>query len=129
MLLGVKIVVAPTKSVERFVRAAFDDAPCFHDENLIGATNRGEPMGNDKCRPAAHQVPQTLLDQRLRFRVKAGRGFVKNQDARIGQNGARNRNALLLTAGEFDAAFANDRVVLVLEGLRELVHARNVTGG
>ena len=43
-----------------------------------------------------HQVAQALLDQRLGFGVEAGGGFVQDQNARIGQNGARDGDALAL---------------------------------
>ncbi len=86
-------------------------------------------MRDHECGAPAHKVAQTLLDQRLRFRVQAGCGFVKNQDARVGQNGARNRDALLLPPGKFYAAFADDGIVFVLEGLREFIDARDMAGG
>src|SRR5215471_5992129 len=47
VLLGVEVVVAAAERVERFVRAAFDDAPRLHDEHLLGAANRGEPVRDD----------------------------------------------------------------------------------
>src|SRR5258708_349577 len=60
---------------------------------------------------------------------EAGRCFVQNQNPRIGQDRASNRNALLLPAGEFYSAFADHRVVLILEGLCKLIHARDVASG
>src|SRR5205807_5836386 len=108
---------------------ALDDAPRLDHENLLGSSNRGEPVRDDECRAAAHEVAQTLLDQRFRFRIEAGGGYIEDQDARIGQDGASDRDALLLAAGKLHPAFADDRVVLVLERLREFVDARDVAGG
>src|SRR5579859_1712708 len=62
VLLGVEVVVAAAEGVEGFVCAALDDAARFDDEDLVGAANGGETVGNDKRSAAAHQVLQALLD-------------------------------------------------------------------
>jgi hypothetical protein len=56
-------------------------------------------MGDDDRRLADHQPLQRLLDQQLGLRIDGGRGLVKDQDGRILENRAGNRNALLLSAG------------------------------
>ncbi len=71
---------------------------------------------------------EPFLDQRFGFRVEAGRGFVQNQNARVGQDGAGDGDALALAAGEFHAALADDGVVLLFEILGEFVHARDAAG-
>src|SRR5258708_40320378 len=86
-------------------------------------------MRDHESRTSAHKVTQTLLDQRLRFRIEAGGGFIEDQDARIGQDGASDGNALFLSAGKLNAAFADDRVVLILEGLSKFVDACDLAGG
>src|SRR5260370_11780568 len=88
VLFGVEIVIAAPESVEGLVRAALDDAPRLRNENLIRPPNRGQPVRDYECRAAAHEVTQRLLDDRLRFRSEAGRGFIEDEDARIGQYGA-----------------------------------------
>ena len=123
MLFCVEVVVAAALGVERFVRAAFDDAAAFDDQDLLGAAYGGQPVRDHKCRAPAHQVAQPFLDQRFGFGVQAGGSFVQDQDARIGEDGARDRHALLLPAGQADAAFTHDRVVLLLETLGEFIHA------
>ena len=69
-----------------------------------------------------------MLDQRFRFGVEAGGRLVQDQDARVGQDRARNRNPLPLPAGKLYTALADDGVVLQLELLRELVHSRDGAG-
>ena len=46
-----------------------------------------------------------------RLSVQCGRGFIKNQDFRIADDGPRNSNSLLLPAGERGAAFQDQGVV------------------
>src|SRR5215510_11720272 len=99
MLAGIEIVIAAAEIVKRLVCAAFDDASGFDHKNLLGATNRGEPMRDNERGAATHQVAQALLNERFRLRVEAGSRFIENQDARIGKDRARDGDALLLSAG------------------------------
>ena len=92
--------------------AAFDDAAGFDDQNLIGAADGGEAMRDDERGAAAHQVREAFLDHGFGFGIEAGGGFVENQDARIGEDGAGDGDALALAAGKFHAALADDGVVL-----------------
>src|SRR5580765_2292135 len=125
VLPGVEVVVAAAEIVERIVRAAFDDAAGFDDKNLFGSANGGKAMRDNERGAAAHQVPQPFLNQRFRFRVEAGGRFIENQDARIGENRARDGDALFLPAGQSHTAFTHDRVVFVGEVFRKFVHAGN----
>jgi hypothetical protein len=47
----------------------------------------------------------------LALRVEIARGLVENQDLRRGEDRARDREPLLLTARELDAALADERLV------------------
>ena len=64
---------------------------------------------------------QRVLDLRLALAVEARGGFVQDQDARVGKDGAGDRHALPLAAREAHAALADDGVVLLGEALDELV--------
>ncbi len=108
--------------------ASLYDAARLHHQNLIGPPNSRETVRDDERGAAFHEVMQPFLDCRLRLRVQARRRFVQNQDARICQNGARDRDALPLSTGEFHAALADDGVVFLLELFRELIHARDAAG-
>src|SRR5207244_5135313 len=129
VLFGVEVVVAAALRIEAFVRAALDDAAGLHDEDLLGAADGGEAVRNNKRGAAAHQVAQAFLNQRLGFRVQARSGFVQDEDARIGENGARDGNALLLAAGKPYAALTDHRVVFFLKGFGELIDARDAASG
>src|SRR5262249_14955298 len=47
----------------------------------------------------------------LGLRIYAGEGVIENQDARIANDGPRNRGALLLAARKSDTTFADHRLV------------------
>ena len=111
------------------MRAALDDAPRLHNQNLIGAPNRREPVCDHKCRAALHQITQPFLNQRFGFRIEAGSGFIEDEDARVGQNRPSDRDALLLPPGKLHSSLAHDRVVFVLERLCEFVDARDLASG
>jgi hypothetical protein len=78
MLFAVEVAVAAARSIQRLVRPAFDDAAGFDDEDLICATNCGQPVGDNKGGAPAHQIAQPLLNERLRFRIKTGSSFVED---------------------------------------------------
>ncbi len=82
VLLGVELVVAAAELEQRLMRAALDDAAAFDHQDLIGAADGREPVGDDERRAALHQVREALLDQRFGFGVEAGRRLVENEDAR-----------------------------------------------
>src|SRR5258705_7288803 len=82
-------------------------------------------MRNDKCRAATHQVTQPFLNQRFRFRIQTGSGFIEDQDPGIGEDGTGDGYALLLSAGKLYAAFADDRIVFFFERFSEFVDSGN----
>src|SRR5205085_5137889 len=63
------------------------------------------------------------LDLPLRPDVDRARGLVEDQDPRVGQQGARERDQLSLAEREARAALTELRVVALLEPLDELVGA------
>ena len=64
-------------------------------------------------------VSKRLLDQALGARVHAGGGFVQDQDARVGQRGAGDREQLALSLAQAGAAFAQHGLVLLRQALDE----------
>src|SRR5215468_4616723 len=121
VLLVVKLSVAAVDRQQLFVRAAFDYFAALEDQNLIGAADGREAVGDDEGRAPAPQRSQALLNHRLALAVQARRGFVEDQDFRIRQKRAGDSDALPLAARKFDSAFADDRVVALLEAFDEFV--------
>ncbi len=80
-----------------------------------------EAVGDDEGGAALHQVAQGILDQMFALGVQRTGGFVEDQDFGIGEDGAGDGDALLLAAGEFVAAFADDGFVAFVELQDEVV--------
>lgn len=68
-------------------------------------------MRDDKRRAAFEHAAQLLLDHRLGFHIHGGGGIVQHQDLGIDQHRARDGRALLLAAGEAQAALAHDGLI------------------
>ena len=107
------------------MRAALVDDAVLDHENLIGAPDRRQSVGDDERRPSSPQRPQAVLDERFALAVEARRRFIEDQDFRVGQNGARDGHALALAPGEPHAALAHDRLVAIREALDELRAVRD----
>ena len=71
----------------------------------------------------AEQPAQALLDPGLGVDVDVGRRLVEHEDARVGDQGAGERDELALAGRELRAALADLGVVAVLERADELVGA------
>ena len=82
-------------------------------------------MRDYKSGAAAPQRFEAVLNQRLAFAIEARGRLVENENPRIGQNRSGDRDALPLSARQSDAALADDRVVVFLERLDELVAMRD----
>ena len=106
------------------VRAARRDPAAVEHDDLVGERDRREPVRDDDRRPAAHRLAQPEPDLRLGRRVDRRRGVVEDEDARVDDERARDRDPLALPAGERDPALADHRVVAVREPLDELVRLR-----
>jgi hypothetical protein len=76
-----------------------------------------QPVGDDQGRPPDHQAIERGLDRRLVLGVDRRQRFVEQQDRRVAQQRARDREALALAAGEPHAAFA-DRGIPALRAAR-----------
>ena len=70
-----------------------------------------------------------LHEAALGERVDGGERIVEHDDARAGDERARERDALALAAGEVDAALADQRVVAVRQLVDERVDARRLARG
>src|SRR5262245_25068619 len=80
-------VVAAASLHELLVRAALDDATVFHEQDEVGAADRGEAMGDHECGSSLEKRGHRILDELLAFRVEVAGGFVEDEDLRRGQDG------------------------------------------
>ena len=109
---------------ELVVAAARRDAPVLEHDDLVGQRDGGEAVRDDDRRAALHDGLERAPDARLGGRVDRGGGVVEDQDARVGEQRARDREPLPLAARERQPALADERVVAARERLDEVVRLR-----
>src|SRR5688572_8203835 len=98
VLLVVQLLVPAAEANQLGMRSAFDDLAVLEDENLIGAANRRQPMRDHKCGTPLPERPEPVLNERLALAVEARCRLIEQENPRIGQDRARNGDALALTA-------------------------------
>ncbi|MFO0671754.1 MAG: hypothetical protein U0235_19335 [Polyangiaceae bacterium] len=97
---------------ELFVRALLDELSFVHHEDAIGVDDGREAVRHDDAR--AREGLQLLLHLELGVGVERARRLVEEQDGRVIDERAREREPLPLTAGERRAA--GDHRGVVAEG-------------
>ncbi len=79
------------------MRPLLDDETVLEHDDQIGVSDRRETVGDDERRPALEQQVQRMLDLPLGADVDGARRLVEDQDPRVGEEGARERDQLSLT--------------------------------
>ncbi len=105
------------------VAAARDDAAVSHHDDAVGFQHGREPVRDDDRRAVLHEPLERLLHEQLVVRVERARRLVEQQDRRVLENRARDRDALPLSARQPHAALAEKRVVPLRQHADELVGA------
>ena len=85
---------------------ALDDAAALEHQDAGGVADGGEPVRDHEGGAAFHHLGERGLHLGLGQRVERARRLVENEDRRILEQRARDREALALAAGEQPAAFA-----------------------
>ena len=80
-------------------------------------------------RPASGRGGDGTLDLVLGGGVDGAGGIIQDQDARVGQEGACDGQALALSAGEGDAALADDGLIAFFEFVDEIIRLGGFCGG
>src|SRR5258705_13757577 len=96
----VKFRIRTAPGEQFFMPPALDDAAPLQDDDGGGAADGGGPVREDERGPVQHQRGQRVLDQHLGLGVQRRGGLVEDQDRRVAQDRARNRDALPLPAPE-----------------------------
>ena len=109
--------------------AAVDDAPFVEHEDLVGIDNRADTLGDDEAGAVFHQPVERVLDEHFGRNVDIAGGVVQDQDARVGQQGAGDGDALFLASGKRCAALADRGLVSVGKTDDEVVRGRGPGGG
>ena len=92
------------------VRPFLDDAAVVHDDQPVHRRDGRQPVRDGDHGLAFHQPVEVLLDRRLDLRIERRGRLVEDQDRRVLQHDAGDRDALALAAGQLDAALADMRV-------------------
>src|SRR4051812_30445187 len=85
-------------------------------------------MRDHERRAAEHEVLECFLHEAFAFAVERTRRLVQHKDRGIFQDGARDRDALALPAGELDAAITDDGFVAFRETVDEFSGVRLARG-
>ncbi len=78
------------------ISAGFDNAAVIEDQNAVGFTERAEPVGDQNDRAIGPGRGDGSLDQAFTDVVERRRSFVQNQNRRVLEENARQRDPLLL---------------------------------
>ena len=118
----------PPSASRALVRPSLDDAAPVENDEGVHAPDRRQAVRDDDCCPPSHQRPERALDQRFALGIERARRFVEDQNRRVLQDRARDRDALALAARELDAALTHECVVAVGQRLDELCGVRERCG-
>ncbi len=99
--------------------AVIDQSAVFEHGDLIGQCDRREAVGDHDRRAVLHHLAQRQLDLAFGAGVDRGGGIVEDQDARVGDDRPRDRQALALAPGESQSALADLGVVAVGQAFDE----------
>ena len=118
----------------RRARAAASWVPCstiaaaVHDEDRVGVADRRQAVGDDERRPAVHQPGHRALDEDLGPRVDRGGRLVEDEDRRVGEERAGDRQQLLLAGRQVGRVVVDDGVVAVGQRPHEVVDVGGLGG-
>ena len=110
------------------MRAALDDAAVAEDDDLVGVLHGGGAVRNQNGGATVHDAAQASEDTLFGLRIDAGERVVEDEDARVANDGAGDGGALLLSAGERDAALADNGFVFMGEALDVGIEAGDFGG-
>ncbi len=109
---------------ECIVGTGFDDPALVHDDDAVRMPHGREPVGDDDHRAALADVRHVALHDGLAFIVQRARGLVEDEDARVGEERAGDRDALALAARQARTLLADDGVVALRQLADEVVRPR-----
>ena len=85
--------------------AGFDDPSFVDDQNLVRLTDGAQTVCDHKAGTALHQREQRLLDLHFSSGVHTAGSLIQDQDARVGQDGACDRQKLALSLAQIAGPF------------------------
>src|SRR5215213_783966 len=110
------------------VAAGLDDPAAVEHDDLVRVAHRREAVGDRDRRPPLREPVERVLHEPLRLGVERARRLVEDEDRRVAQDRPRDRDALLLAAGEPVAALADNGVVAVRQRCDDVVDPGRLGG-
>src|SRR5690606_8670799 len=92
------------------VPTLLDDAPGVDDDDAVGMLHGGEAVRDHEGGAALRELLERLLDGSLGLSIEGRRSLVQDQDRRVLEEDAGDRQALLLAAGELHAPLADEGI-------------------
>ena len=80
------------------MRAGLDDLSGLQDDDFVRASNRAQPMRDDKRGAASHQPFQRFEQRAFCFRVERAGRLIENQNGRILEQCTSDGDALAFAA-------------------------------
>src|SRR4051812_44723568 len=114
-LLVVELGVVAVPRDELVVRPQLDDAPAVQHRDAVRIADGGDAMRDKDGRTAQHHLAEMLEDLLLGVGIDARERVIEDENPWVADDGARDRSALLLSAGERDATLPHHGLVLFRE--------------
>ena len=95
------------------MRSPADNSPLLHRADKVGLANCTQPVGDDDRSAIAQKPVQSFLNQRFGGGIDARRGFIENENLRIGQDRSGDADQLALTHREVGPPFQDLGLVTV----------------
>ena len=106
----------PPRGDQLGVRAGLDDLAGLEDDDAVGALHGRQAVGDDERRAVAHRRLERRLHHALALGVERAGRLVEQQQRRVLQHRARDRDALALAARQAHAALAEEGLVALGQG-------------
>ena len=129
LLAAVQVGVEPVADHELVVAADFDDLPGVEDHDAVGDARGRKAVCDDEAGSPRHQPLYGVANHCLALGVEVRRRLVEDQQGRIAEELASDREPLLLATGQTNSPFADNGVETVLESSNEHVCVRVGAGG
>jgi hypothetical protein len=105
-----------------------DDRAAVEHDDQIGVPHGREPVCNRQDRSARERRVEVLDDAPLKLVVESGGGFVEDDHPWLLQNGARDREALPLTATQVGSLLDHQCLIPLRQAGDEVVGVRHARG-
>ena len=100
LLRALQLCIRSIKRHQLLAAALLDDVHAVHNSDSVSTPHCGEAVRDDKARFAFAQNVKAFLNLLLRDAVQSGSCLVQDQDGRILEEDSRDRDTLLLSAGD-----------------------------